>query len=297
MNMNGSASSSTDNLFSLALNSDTASYFGAATAGDAPLLVQQRIERVLGRAPDSRNDEHDGNAPEIEQQFAAMASKIEARRADLRSNEQRAMAFGKTEARVAAEKRGPAAYLELINSHNLGLEETGQSHRFTLAVCRPLFRIRDNVPRAYSSLVYPSGSSSTLLQSSSRASTTRHPAPAAPLPDPAFSRSTSSDARTSRSSPVHADDRNGGRLFTPAARSARGRLSGAQLGLKRSASHAPSPSPAEAMQVMPISKEESRKGKGVQRFASGKQAEEEEDWGKRASVDLPGRRRRQSERG
>ncbi|SGZ05890.1 BQ5605_C029g10685 [Microbotryum silenes-dioicae] len=52
MNMNGSTSGSTDDLFSLALNSDTASYFGAATAGDAPLLVQQRIERVLGRAPD-----------------------------------------------------------------------------------------------------------------------------------------------------------------------------------------------------------------------------------------------------
>ncbi|SGY11869.1 BQ5605_C011g06300 [Microbotryum silenes-dioicae] len=212
-----------------------------------------------------------------------MAAKIEARRADLRLIEQRAMAFGKTEARVAAEKRGPAAYLELINSHNLGLEETGQSRRFTLAVCRPLFRIRDNVPWAYSS---------------SRASTTRHPAPAAPLPDPAFSRSTSSDARTTRSSPVHANDRNGGGgLLTPAARSARGRLSGAQLGLKKSASHAPSPSPAEAMQLMPTSKEESRKGKGVQRFESGEQAEEDEDWGKSASVNLPGRRRRQSERG
>ncbi|SGY12803.1 BQ5605_C011g06610 [Microbotryum silenes-dioicae] len=119
-----------------------------------------------------------------------------------------------------------------------------------------------------SPLVHASGSSSTLSQSSSRASTTRHPAPAAPLPDPAFSRSTSSDARTSRSSPVHGDDRNGGRLFTPAAHSARGRLSGAQLGLKKSASRAPSPSPAEAMQVMPISKEESRKGKGVQRFVT-----------------------------
>ncbi|SGZ26368.1 BQ5605_C024g09898 [Microbotryum silenes-dioicae] len=139
-------------------------------------------------------------------------------------------------------------------------EETGQSRRFT-------FAIRDNVPRAYLSLAYPSGSSSTLLQSSSRASTTRHPAPATPLPDPAFSRSTSSDARTTRSSPVHANDCNGGGgLLTPAARSARGRLSGAQLGLKKSATHAPSPSPAEAMQLMPTSKEESRKGKGVQRF-------------------------------
>ncbi|SGZ05897.1 BQ5605_C031g10900 [Microbotryum silenes-dioicae] len=149
-------------------------------------------------------------------------------------------------------------------------EETGQSRRFTLAVGRPLFR-----------------SSSTLLQSSSHASTTRHPAPAAPSPDPAFSRSTSSDARTSRSSPVHANDRNGGGLLTPAVRSARGRLSSAQLGLDKSSSHALSPSPAEAMHLMPASKEESRKGKGVQRFASGEQAEEEEDWGKSASDESP----------
>ncbi|KDE02155.1 hypothetical protein MVLG_07273 [Microbotryum lychnidis-dioicae p1A1 Lamole] len=53
-----------------------------------------------------------------------MAAKIEARQANLRSIEQRAMAFGKTEARVAAEKRFPAANLELINSQNPGLEET-----------------------------------------------------------------------------------------------------------------------------------------------------------------------------
>ncbi|SGY63754.1 BQ5605_C007g04827 [Microbotryum silenes-dioicae] len=199
------------------------------------------------------------------------------------------MAFGQTDARVAADQRGPAANLELINSHNLGLEETGQSRRFTLAAYVydwPSLQIRlDFFHILKSSLVYPSGSSSTFLQSSSRASTTRHPAPAAPLPDPAFSRSTSSDARTSRSYPVHADDRNGGRLFTPAARSARGRLSDAQLGLKKSASHAPSPSSAEVMQLMPTSKEESRKGKGVQRFASWEQEEEEEDWGKSVSVD------------
>ncbi|SGY55748.1 BQ5605_C006g04070 [Microbotryum silenes-dioicae] len=53
MNMNGSTSGSTDDLLSSALNSDTASSFGAATAGDAPLPVQQHIERVVGRAPDS----------------------------------------------------------------------------------------------------------------------------------------------------------------------------------------------------------------------------------------------------
>ncbi|SCZ99855.1 BZ3501_MvSof-1269-A2-R1_Chr12-2g03531 [Microbotryum saponariae] len=183
----------------------------------------------------------------------------------------------------------------------------GQSRRFTFAVCCPLFRPYvndwsnpfksglDSFHILNSFLVYPSASSSTLSQSSSRASTTRHPAPAASMPDPALNRSTSSNARTSRSSPVHANDRNGGGLLTPEAPSARGRLSGAQLGLKKSASHAPSP--AKAMQLMPTSKEESRKGKGVQRFASGEQAEEEEDWGKSASVDRPGRRRRRSERG
>ncbi|SGY12253.1 BQ5605_C011g06442 [Microbotryum silenes-dioicae] len=47
MNMNGSTFGSTDDLFSLTLNSDTASSFGAATAGDAP-SVQQHIERVVG---------------------------------------------------------------------------------------------------------------------------------------------------------------------------------------------------------------------------------------------------------
>ncbi|SGY57836.1 BQ5605_C006g04312 [Microbotryum silenes-dioicae] len=209
-------------------------------------------------------------------------------------------------------KRAEPIYAQLNNARwlsgrrmlgsRLTNEETGQSRRFTLAAYVndwSSLQIRlDFFHILKSSLVYPSGSSSTLLQSSSRASTTRHPAPAAPLPDPAFSRSTSSDARTTQSSPVHANDRNGGGgLLTPAARSARGRLSGAQLGLKKSASHAPSPSPAEAMHLMPASKEESRKGKGVQRFASGEQAEEEEDWGKSASVDLPGRRRQQSERG
>ncbi|SGY63748.1 BQ5605_C007g04826 [Microbotryum silenes-dioicae] len=51
--MNGSTSGSTDDLFSLAMNSDTTSSFGAATAGDAPLLVQQHIERAVGFAPDS----------------------------------------------------------------------------------------------------------------------------------------------------------------------------------------------------------------------------------------------------
>ncbi|SGY55753.1 BQ5605_C006g04071 [Microbotryum silenes-dioicae] len=205
------------------------------------------------------------------------------------------------QARVATDKRGPAANLELINSHNLGLEETGQSRRFTFAtrsgtMCLGLTLTTGQIPSNPLGSFHILKLSLALLQSSSRASTTRHPAPAAQLPDPAFSRSTSSDARTSRSSPVHANDRNGGGLLTPAARSARGRLSGAQLGLQKSASHAPSPSPAEAMQLMPTSKEKNRKGKDVQRFESGEQAEEE-DWGKSASVDLPGRRRRQSERG
>ncbi|SDA02331.1 BZ3501_MvSof-1269-A2-R1_Chr12-3g03546 [Microbotryum saponariae] len=164
----------------------------------------------------------------------------------------------------------------------------GQSRRFTFAVCCPLFRPYvndwsnpfksglDSFHILNSFLVYPSASSSTLSQSSSRASTTRHPAPAASMPDPALNRSTSSNARTSRSSPVHANDRNGARAQ--------------EIRFAR-------PSPAKAMQLMPTSKEESRKGKGVQRFASGEQAEEEEDWGKSASVDRPGRRRRRSERG
>ncbi|SCZ92325.1 BZ3500_MvSof-1268-A1-R1_Chr5-2g07784 [Microbotryum saponariae] len=51
--MNGSTSGSTDDLFSLALNSDTTPSFGAATAGDAPLSVPQPIDRVVGLAPDS----------------------------------------------------------------------------------------------------------------------------------------------------------------------------------------------------------------------------------------------------
>ncbi|SCZ92326.1 BZ3500_MvSof-1268-A1-R1_Chr5-2g07785 [Microbotryum saponariae] len=184
-------------------------------------------------------------------------------------------------------RRAPHPHLHLQSPLQLSLTSTTGQIPSNPA---RLFPHPQVVPRPY-----PSGSSSTLSQSSSRASTTRHPAPAAPLPDPALSRSTSSNARTSRSSPVHANDRNGGGLLTPEAPSARGRLSGAQLGLKKSASHAPSP--AEAMQLMPTSKEESRKGKGVQRFASGEQAEEEEDWGKSASVDRPGRRRRRSERG
>ncbi|SCZ90207.1 BZ3500_MvSof-1268-A1-R1_Chr9g10752 [Microbotryum saponariae] len=124
---------------------------------------------------------------EQKQHIAAMAAKVEASRADLRSIGQRAMAFGKTEARVAADKRG-------------------QSRRFTLAVCRPFRRVTPRPPVIH---------------------------PAAPMPDPALSRSTSSNARTSRSSP---------------------------------ASHGSFP--AEAMQSMPTSKEESRKDKGGQMFAS-----------------------------
>ncbi|SGY54302.1 BQ5605_C006g03863 [Microbotryum silenes-dioicae] len=262
--MNNSPSGSTDDLFSLALNSNTASSFGAATAGDAPFSVQQHIERVSG--------------------LLEMMNMV----VTLQKMNNNSLPW------LPKSKLAEPIYAQVNNARWLSArrklgsrltnEETGQSRQFT-------FAIRDNVPWAYVN------DCSTLLQSSSRASTTRHSAPAAPLPDPAFSRSTSSDARTSRSSPVHADDRNGGGLLTPAARSARGRLSSAQLGLKKSASHAPSPSPAEAMQLMPTSKEESRKGKGVQIFANGEQAEEEEDWGKSASVDLPGRRRRQSERG
>ncbi|SGY37923.1 BQ5605_C003g01918 [Microbotryum silenes-dioicae] len=274
MKMNNSPSGSTDDLFSLALNSNTASSFGAATAGDAPFSVQQHIDRVSGLLEMTSMVVTLQKMKNNSLPWLPKSKRAEPIYAQLNN----ARWLSARQARVATDKRGPAAYLELINSHNLGLEETGQSRRFTLAVCRPLFR---------SSLVYAAGSSSTLLQSSSRASTTRHPAPAAPLPDPAFRRSTSSDARTSRSSPVHANDRNGGGLLTPAARSARGRLSSAQLGLDKFSSHAPSP--AEAMHLMPASKEESRKGKGVQRFASGKQAEEEEDWGKSANVDLPGR--------
>ncbi|SGY56034.1 BQ5605_C006g04103 [Microbotryum silenes-dioicae] len=236
--MNNSPSGLTDDLFSLALNSNTASSFGTATAGDAPFSVQQHIDRVSG--------------------LLEMMNMV----VTLQKMNNNSLPW------LPKSKLAEPIYAQVNNARWLSArrklgsrltnEETGQSRQFTFAF------------PCSSPLVHASGSSSTLSQSSSRASTTRHPAPAAPLPDPAFSRSTLSDARTSRSSPVHGDDSNGGRLFTPAARSARGRLSGAQLGLKKSASHAPSPFPAEAMQVMPISKEKSRKGKGVQRFARGK---------------------------
>ncbi|KDE08422.1 hypothetical protein MVLG_01457 [Microbotryum lychnidis-dioicae p1A1 Lamole] len=69
---------------------------------------------------------------EQELQLVALTAQLEARRASLRSIGQSAIAFGKTEARVAAEKRGRAAYLELINFHNLSLDNIDW--------------IRDNVP-------------------------------------------------------------------------------------------------------------------------------------------------------
>ncbi|SDA01350.1 BZ3501_MvSof-1269-A2-R1_Chr2-2g05065 [Microbotryum saponariae] len=251
--MNNSPSGSTDDLFSLALNSNTAFSFGAATAGDAPLSVQQHIDRVSGLVPDSSQahsrppflgaqppaqPQPQPQAPltpaqqlemmnmmEQEEQAAAIAAQLEARRADLRSIGQRAIAFGRTEARAAAEKRGPAAYLEMLNTEGLSQEE--------------LDWIRKHVS-----------------YSSSRAPTTRDPAPAAPLQDlTEFRPSTSSHATTSRSSLLHANDRNGAGHLTPAARSARGRLSGAQTSLRKSASHASSP---ESTQSMPT-----RKGKGV----------------------------------